>query len=1216
MKNRKSVYSGRLGFVMLFLSVLSGLLAGGCIQSLLGDIETPSEGMGRLSVLITGPEYSGSGAASTTRTMLAMNPIFTRYELQVTRDNQTTTYQSPANLFQLDLPLGTYSITAVGFSEDKPAARIEGVPVSITSGNPPPTTLSLKAYMEPAVYGTLQYSLAWDSVGQIPAQAELFIEQYSNNDTPEDFSDDSWNPLSISLMDESVTAGSQHSSILLIQRISGLVKQSGSLDLPPGEYRLTTTVTMDNPYPPVSRVDIAHIFSNLITPAAFFYGAGDLIVTNPGTDTGSGFITSFNFAETPSAASIIASSPGPDGTRLIMVTVPPDTNLTRLTPVVECAPGASVTSPPPDIGPDGQPIWSRGDYSRPTIWVAKGQNGVTQQYTVVAAEPAETDCLITDLAFRETGERSAPVINQDAAPATIDVTVPNGTNVAALTSVFSYVGAKVEHVVAGNPTPLSGIIDFSSSQDFWVYAKNGASKLYRVTVTEALNGDAEISRIVIDGYPDRIGVFAPAGAPAGPNITITLPYGTSLSNLKPLITYKGALSPASGLQQNFSTSETNPVSYTVTSADGRTVKTYNVTVKTESADTDTGIFDFVVTNVPKAQVVIGLKPRADGKIPIVVRVPYATSPFISPQPADGPKTDLQQLAYQITLSKGGAGTLPSSLSAPGPSWAWVGSSPASAAIPFNNQNDYQEAVFTRKSQGGNTQDYVVVAARDVQYYYVKATGNDTDPDQNNGGSESTPFKTLAYAVYQAVRHSVDHIYVIGTLNDTTEGGAWEDTSTAVVGNSNNGFHPSGPSSTGGGVSVFNLIGAGRDGGNAYRIFIAGAGSNAVLQGAAGKRVISITGGAHITFENITIRDGGGASYGGNGGGVYLGGNSTVIWKSGVISGNRAASGGGVYVDDSEFDLRTGSVNGNTAAGNTVSVAANDISIQGGGGVYVNGDSLFWLASGDISNNTTSGSGGGVLVRGSVIPNNPNTDTFPYNFIMSAGTITGNVSRGSVWPHGGGGIYVAKGTFQMLNGQISENQSTRQGGGVFVWSRSLFLMDGNSSVVNNQGVGSSKAICTRGITTMYGNARADKVYIWNYAKGAWNNGQGDEFTLAEGARIGDLELAFADDPQDNRNYVNIVRTYRKGSQFFTSGTDPITVIGMESRLTSSGSFDKNATVAGDWLGKYIIRNGGNPIPAADTAVLTRFPLSSYIYGGSNPISLSSYKLDNTGRLAVK
>jgi hypothetical protein len=1236
MKTKDCLYKG----FMVLAVVLLAALAGACIQPL-GELEMPPAATGRLSVRITG---SGNAANQNSRTMLASDPTFTRYELYVTRKDTGVkkTFQSPTGLFEIDLENGTYTlaIAAAGFSGDKITARTEPEDFSITSGGSLSEEFTLKPYKEKDIYGTLQYSLNWDDVGQIPAQAELLIEQFNDHDKLIS-DDDTWDPLPISLMNESITAGSRHGSILLVQRTTGLVKQSGSLDLPPGEYRLTTTVTMDSPYPPVSRMDIAHIFSNLVTPAAFFYSSGDLIVTNPGTDTGSGFITRFNFSQTPGAASIIASNPSPDGTRLIMVTVPPGIDTTKLTPLVECAPGASVISPPPKLL-DGQPYWDQGDYSTPTTWVAKGLNGVTQEYTVMVTNAANTDCVITDLAFREVREVSAPQIDQSATgamgdPREITVTVPYGTTVTLseattvtlptgpvnltagtvvtlLTPVFSYIGTKVMFVTEpgdeNQDKPLSGKVNFGNlisspaEQYFRVYAEDNTWKLYKVIVTQAADNAAEITQFVFDGYPDKLGQI---NNPSAGDITVTLPYGTNLSNLKPLISYKGkTLSPASGVEQNFSTSEFNPVSYTVTAEDG-TTKTYNVKVKTEIANTDAGIFDFVITNVPRAKVVIGTKPRADGKIPIVVQVPYRTEPLKS----DGSMIDLTQLEYRIIL--------PADANS---SWAWEGG--PSPKIPFGNEEDnYQEAVFRVTAENTSfTQDYVVVVARDVHYYYVKATGDDTDPDDYNGGSESTPFKTLAHAVYQAVRHSVNHIYVIGTLNDSTEGGAWEDTSALAPGVMGGTFHSSDASATGGGASVFNLRGTGKEGDDPYRIYITGVGSNAILQGTStptAKRVISVTGGAHITFENITIRDGGSATYTGNGGGVYVGDNSTVIWKSGVITANRAASGGGVYVDTgSEFDFRTGSISSNTAAGKAIGVTADDVisTIQGGGGVYLNGEnSLFWLAAGDISNNTASGSGGGVLVNGSFIPENCDYDNLPNNFIMSAGTITGNVSNGSVWPGGGGGLYVAKGTFQMFSGRISENQSTRQGGGVFVWSRSLFFMDGNSSVVNNKGVGSSAAICSRGITWMRGSAQADKVYIWNYSKGLWNNGSGDEFTMSEGARITGLELAFADGPQDNRNYINIVQSDRFPPLYFT-GTDRITTIGLESRLTSSGSFDPNATIAGDWLGKYLIKNNGQEIPSAQTGILTRLFLDSYIYGGANPIRLTNYKLDTRGRLAVK
>jgi hypothetical protein len=117
----------------------------------------------------------------------------------------------------------------------------------------------------------------------------------------------------------------------------------------------------------------------------------------------------------------------------------------------------------------------------------------------------------------------------------------------------------------------------------------------------------------------------------------------------------------------------------------------------------------------------------------------------------------------------------------------------------------------------------------------------------------------------------------------------------------------------------------------------------------------------------------------------------------------------------------------------------------------------------------------------------------------------------------------------------------------------------------------------------------------------------------GARISGLVLAFADEPGDNRNYINIMNTTpdQPNPTFFT-GTDPITTIDLESRLTSSGSFSSTATIDTDWLGKFLIKNGGNTIPPA---VPQRFLLGSFTSGGPSA-SLSSYKLDEFGKLAKK
>jgi hypothetical protein len=232
-----------------------------------------------------------------------------------------------------------------------------------------------------------------------------------------------------------------------------------------------------------------------------------------------------------------------------MVTVPTGTILTHLTPVAECVPGAKIISPAPSLGPDNMPYWPAGDFSKPTTWIAQGKNGVTQQYTVWVTEAAESDCLITNIAFREVGLTSAPLIDQDAR--SITVVVPYGTKTANpnydLTPVFSYIGKEVKFAAssdAGQDTPLAKIVFMNNgtpARNFRVYAQNGTTKLYTVMILEAASGDAEITAFVFDGYPDRPGTVTQPSNSTNDNgtIAVTLPFGTPLTSLTPLIHYKG-----------------------------------------------------------------------------------------------------------------------------------------------------------------------------------------------------------------------------------------------------------------------------------------------------------------------------------------------------------------------------------------------------------------------------------------------------------------------------------------------------------------------------------------------------------------------------------------------------------------------------------------------------------------------------------------------------
>jgi hypothetical protein len=1070
-------------FAPALLPLLAALFAAGCADVLMGPPELPQlpqteRGEGLLVISLAGVNVGSS------RTMLPLDPRFTRYELKyssstLSLSNVTISFYNSA--LQLSLEAASdYKFTVLGYAGDTLVAKSDEVMgISISSGTISNASFTLKPYMDTAssnpVPGTLSFSLNWDGLSRMPWRAELLIETYAGTagtliDPPA--------PLDHTLIPPEFSAGSVSGSIRLLDRDSAFVNLAGSLTLPPGEYRLTMSVTMDPDTAPASRLDFAHVYSNLTTPAPFYYGGGDLYISNTSPDSGASFITGFTFDETPNATTVIGSEPGLDGARMIMIMVPSvtsgggATNLANLTPIVTTAAGSVITSPlpvsafaplssgyineatPPPADPGPITVtYGKGqiDFTVPTLWTAQAKNGAVQKYTVVVSMVPDgiQDKSITYFFFD--GYANYPgIIDQSAL--TITVTLPYNTIITSLVPVISIIGQKVQYSSDGtSSSAISPPIDFSSgTHQFCVYASTGdvSPKKYALRVEFADTTDKEITHFVIDGYPDRPGVIAPDS----PNDTIkvTLPYGVSLKNLTPLVQYKGkTLDPVLGTAPNFS----GPVQYTVTADDG-TAKTYEVTVTNDAPEKNTGIFDFRVANVPLAKVVIGQKPRQDGKIPIVIQAPYGT--------------DETNMIADITLSSPLAKIHPFELGSPS-------TNPASGAvIPFDNNGNAKEAVYRVTSQGDPiapdplmrpaTQDYVVVVSAGGQYYYVDGqNGDDTRPDYYNGETEGRAFKTLAHAVAEASKSgsSIKKIFILGDLTAASQTGTKTDSS-LVKDDSVITLDFTAPSAVNKTLTIASASGA-------------------ALRGASGKRVLAIKGdGVNLTFENISVT-GGGAT--GNGGGVYITGNrNKVKFSGGNITGNSAYSGGGVFIEDgdntsgtgSEFDLMGGEISGNTATGAAAGNTADGSGMGGGGGVYVSGDSLFWLAGGTIANNTTNGAGGGVLVNGIA------TAVDETGIFMSGGRIVNNKSTSTTYPHGGGGVYVAHGAFEMLGGEITGNTATRQGGGVFVhWGGARFTASGDSTITGNDGVGSSKAICNRGTTELLGNARADKVYVWNY-----------------------------------------------------------------------------------------------------------------------------------------
>jgi hypothetical protein len=179
--------------------------------------------------------------------------------------------------------------------------------------------------------------------------------------------------------------------------------------------------------------------------------------------------------------------------------------------------------------------------------------------------------------------------------------MPYGTSLTALTPALAITGVSV--------SPASGATgNFTNPVTYTVTAEDGSTQAYTITVRTALNPAKAITGFTIPGQFGTTIIDETAHT-----ITLSMPYGSSRIALSPTITITGAsVTPASGVIQNF----TNPVTYTVTAADGSTqVYTITVNVATQLAIGDnygggiiayidgTGLHGLIVTSTEIGQYV-------------------------------------------------------------------------------------------------------------------------------------------------------------------------------------------------------------------------------------------------------------------------------------------------------------------------------------------------------------------------------------------------------------------------------------------------------------------------------------------------------------------------------------------------------------------------------------------------------------------------------------
>lgn len=245
----------------------------------------------------------------------------------------------------------------------------------------------------------------------------------------------------------------------------------------------------------------------------------------------------------------------------ITLNLPVNTDLTKLKPVITHM-GQSVSilngSAWEVISPE-----KTYDFSQPRqIRVTNERYNLMTDYTVIITANPSNEC---DIVSYSIGHATG-VVDQEARTVTIEV--PYGT----ILSAENVVPVVSEFASWTGPASLT----FGQPLTYRVTAENGeTAKTYTVTIRET---PAATGKSILSFNYGSISATI-----SGTNITMTVPFGTDVTALKPSITVSpfATVSPQSDTVQDF----TSPVTYTVT-AQNKDKQTYTVTVNIAAKPTD------------------------------------------------------------------------------------------------------------------------------------------------------------------------------------------------------------------------------------------------------------------------------------------------------------------------------------------------------------------------------------------------------------------------------------------------------------------------------------------------------------------------------------------------------------------------------------------------------------------------------------------------------
>lgn len=306
------------------------------------------------------------------------------------------------------------------------------------------------------------------------------------------------------------------------------------------------------------------------------------------------------------------------------------------------------------------------------------------------------------------------------------------------------------------------------------------------------------------------------------------------------------------------------------------------------------------------------------------------------------------------------------------------------------------------------------------------------------------------------------------------------------------------------VRGFGAIVAASDNGSVKRVISVEDGCTLNLNGGMITTPRTLRNDGHVIFSQGTVNISGGYVTNGNGGGwggglCVTGANAKFNMTGGVIAANMAASGGGVYADNSAtLNLSGGVISGNA----TYKKACDDVDNPNngyGGGVFTKNADVTINGTANITNNRvdsyiTTKYNNGLLGGGGIACTNSGKLT------MTGGSVTANYSY-----EAGGGIYAGFHnqpiTFSMTGGTIARNESANaEGGGLRISSGTTGFIEATSAsskvyITNNKTMTGSTA--DRGgdwggggvFVQTYGKLNLRAALVTNNEAGGWGGGIG-------------------------------------------------------------------------------------------------------------------------------